>query len=78
MMKVARGKVHKYLGMTLDFAILKIVKVTMLKYVDEIIGSWDKACSELDDRYKAVSDYLGARGLLLQHPMMYSRLMRMR
>ncbi len=27
----------------------------MLKYVDEIIGSWDNACSELDDRYKAVS-----------------------
>ncbi len=27
----------------------------MLEYVDEIIGSWDKACSELDDRYKAVS-----------------------
>jgi hypothetical protein len=41
--------------MTLDFATSKIVKVTMLKYVDEIIGSWDKACSELNDRYKAVS-----------------------
>ncbi len=27
----------------------------MLEYVDEIIGSWDNACSELDDRYKAVS-----------------------
>ncbi len=55
MMKVARGKVHKYLGMTLDFATLKIVKVTMLKYVDEIIGSWDKAWNELNDGYKAVS-----------------------
>ena len=54
-MKAARGKVHKYLGMTLDFATSKIVKVTMLKNVDEIIGSWDKACSELDDGYKAVS-----------------------
>ncbi len=54
-MKVARGKVHKYLGMTLDFATLKIVKVTMLEYVDEIIGSWDKACSELNDGYKTVS-----------------------
>ncbi len=39
MMKVAQGKVQKYLGMMLDFATLKIVKVTMLKYVDEIIGS---------------------------------------
>jgi hypothetical protein len=55
MMKVAQGKVHKYLGMTLDFTTSKIMKVTMLKYVDEIIGSWDKACSELNDRYKAVS-----------------------
>ncbi len=74
MMKVACGKVHKYLGMMLDFATLKIVKVTMLKYVDEIIGSWDKACSELNDTRL----YLVARGLLLQHPMIYSRLMRMR
>jgi hypothetical protein len=41
--------------MTLDFATSKIVKVTMLEYVAEIIGSWDKACSELDDGYKAVS-----------------------
>ncbi len=41
--------------MTLDFATLKTVKVTMLEYVDEIIGSWDKVCSELDDGYKAVS-----------------------
>jgi hypothetical protein len=41
--------------MTLDFATSKIVKVTMLEYVDEIIGSWDKACSELDGGYKAVS-----------------------
>jgi hypothetical protein len=44
-MKVAQGKVHKYLAMTLDFATSKIVKVTMLEYVDEIIGSWDNACS---------------------------------
>ena len=75
MMKVARGKVHKYLGMTLDFATSKIVKVTMLEYVDEIIGSCDKACSELNDGYRL---YLVAKGLLLQHPMIYSRLMRMR
>jgi hypothetical protein len=57
MMKVARGKVHKYLGMSLDFATSKIVKITMLEYVDEIIGSWDKACSELNDGYKAVSGH---------------------
>ncbi len=55
MMKVAQGKVHKYLGMMLDFATSNTVKVTMLKYADEIIGSRDKAWSELDDGYKAVS-----------------------
>jgi hypothetical protein len=55
MMKMAQGKIHKYLGMTLDFATSKIVKVTMLKYVDEIVGSWDRACSDINDRYKAVS-----------------------
>ncbi len=38
-MKVNQGKVHKYLGMMLDFATLKIVKVTMLEYVDEIVRS---------------------------------------
>ena len=26
----------------------------MIDYVHEIIESWDKACSELDDRYKVV------------------------
>jgi hypothetical protein len=57
MMKVAQVKVHKYLGMMLDFATSKTVKVTMLEYVDEIVGSWDKACSELDDGYKAVSGH---------------------
>jgi hypothetical protein len=34
-MKVAQGKVHKYLGMTLDFAIPKIVKVSMIKHVEK-------------------------------------------
>jgi hypothetical protein len=54
-MKVARGKVHKYLGMTLDFTTPKVVKVTMLEYIDKIFESWDKACCELKDGYKVVS-----------------------
>ncbi len=54
-MKVARGKVHTYLGMTLDFSTPKLVKITMIDYVDEIIELWDKACSELDNGYKVVS-----------------------
>ncbi len=31
------------------------MKVTMIDYTHEIIESWDKACSELDDEYKVVS-----------------------
>jgi hypothetical protein len=38
-MKEARGKVHTYLGMTLDFTTPKLVKVTMIDYVNEIIES---------------------------------------
>ena len=53
-MKVARGKVHKYLGMMLDFATAKLAKVTMIDYVDEIVVAYDKALSELDDGFNAV------------------------
>ena len=54
-MKVACGKVHTYVGMTLDFTESKIVKVTMFAYIDEIVQAWDKACSELEDGYVVVS-----------------------
>jgi hypothetical protein len=43
-MKVARGKVHTYVGMTNDFTESKIVKVTMFDYIDVIVQAWDKAC----------------------------------
>jgi hypothetical protein len=36
-MKVPRGKIHEYLGMTLDFSSPGVVRVTMLKYIDEVI-----------------------------------------
>jgi hypothetical protein len=55
MLKVARGKVHTYLGMKFDFTESKIVKVTMFDYVDEIVQSFDTACSELEDGYTEVS-----------------------
>ena len=54
-MNVAHGKVHTYLGMTLDFKTPKIVTVTKFEYIDEIVESWDKACSDLEDGYKVVS-----------------------
>lgn len=47
-MKVARGKLHRYLGMTMDFTTPKIVKITMLDYVDDVVEAWDKANSEIN------------------------------
>ena len=44
--KVSRGRVNIYVGMTLDFTIDKVVKVTMISYVNEIIETWDKVCEE--------------------------------
>jgi hypothetical protein len=42
-MKVSRGKVHKYLGMTLDFKGRGLVKISMFEYVEEILDTFDKA-----------------------------------
>jgi hypothetical protein len=42
-MMVSRGKIHKYLGMTLDYTVRGQVKITMVDYVDEILIAFDKA-----------------------------------
>jgi hypothetical protein len=42
-MTVSGGKIHKYLGMTLDYSIPGQVKITMLEYVNEILAAFDKA-----------------------------------
>jgi hypothetical protein len=42
-MVVSRGKVHKYLGMTLDFTVRGQVKISMFDYIDEILAAFDKA-----------------------------------
>ena len=47
-MKVHCGKVHKYLGMTLDFSKKGKVTVSMLDYVKDVISSWD-AVKEMKD-----------------------------
>jgi hypothetical protein len=41
-MTVSRGKVHTYLGMTLDYTVRGQVKITMIDYVDEILTAFDK------------------------------------
>jgi hypothetical protein len=55
-MKVARGKVHKYLGNTLDFATAKVVKVTMIDYIHEIIKTWNRACKEFDNGFEFLAN----------------------
>jgi hypothetical protein len=42
-MTVSRGKIHKYLGMTLDYTVRGQVKITMFNYVDEILTAFDKS-----------------------------------
>jgi hypothetical protein len=42
-MMVSRGKIHKYLSMTLDYTVRGQVKITMFDYVDEILTAFDKA-----------------------------------
>jgi hypothetical protein len=48
MVVVHRGKIHKYLGMTIDFNTKGIVEVSMVEYVKDIITAWDKASEESD------------------------------
>jgi hypothetical protein len=42
-MTVSRGKLHIYLGMTLDYTTRGQVKITMFDFLDEIIITFDKA-----------------------------------
>jgi hypothetical protein len=42
-MTVSRGKIHKYIGMTLDYTVRGKVKITMFDYVDDILTVFDKA-----------------------------------
>jgi len=42
-MKVHRGKVHKYLGMSLDFSHKRQCRVTMYDYLDGILQTFDAA-----------------------------------
>jgi hypothetical protein len=42
-MTVSRGKIHKYLDMTLDYTIRGQAKITMFDNVDEILTALDKA-----------------------------------
>ena len=40
---VSRGKVHKYLGMTLDYTVCGQFQITLIVFLDEVLISFDKA-----------------------------------
>ena len=61
-MKVSRGKVHKYLGMTLDFTTKGQVKISMVDYVKEVIDVWDKAPQLDSDGFTKVISRHGKKG----------------
>ena len=42
-MAVSRGKVHKYLIMTLDYTVRGQVQITMIYFLDEVLTDFDKA-----------------------------------
>jgi hypothetical protein len=53
--KVHRGKVHKYLGMSLDFSHKGQVFVTMHDYLDGIIKTYDAPKDKHDDGFLPVT-----------------------
>jgi hypothetical protein len=64
-MTVSRGRVHKYLGMTLDYTIHGQVNISMFVYIDKIInafnraepkGSGTKSSAAPDDLFKVDKD----------------------
>jgi hypothetical protein len=56
-MKVHRGKVHKYLGMTLDFSSKGQCVVTMHDYLDRIVKAYDAAMAKYDDGFLPVTKH---------------------
>ena len=61
-MKVNRGKIHKYLGITLDFSIGQQVKVAMVDSVKEVIAAWDKALKPNHDGFKLLASKKARKG----------------
>jgi hypothetical protein len=54
-MKVHRGKVHKYLGMSLDFSHKGQCRVTMYDYLDGILQAFDAAVEKHGDGFVTVT-----------------------
>jgi hypothetical protein len=48
-LKEHQGKVHTYLGMTLDFSTKYQFKILMVEFVKELIAAWEKAAPKFDN-----------------------------
>jgi hypothetical protein len=57
-MKVCRGKVHEYIGMTLDFSKPGKLKVMMLPYINEIVSDYTKYSKDLKTGVTPAADHL--------------------
>ncbi len=55
-MKVHRGKIHKYPGISLDFSVKGQCCVTMRDYLDGILESFDLAMNEHGNGYLTVGN----------------------
>ena len=53
-MKVSRGNIHKYLGMTLDFTTKGQIKILLIDYIKEVIETWDKVSQPTKDGFTPV------------------------
>ena len=42
-MTVSRGKVHKYLGITLDYTVFGQFQITIIDFLDKVLIAFDKA-----------------------------------
>jgi hypothetical protein len=60
-MAVHRGKVHKYLGMTLDFSTKRQVKISMIDYVKEVVAAWDNVPKHNNDGFTEVKSKRGRK-----------------
>jgi hypothetical protein len=72
-MKVARGKVHTYLGMKLDFTIAGVVIVSMINYIQDVIKEWEDSTSKLNNGFERV---IRRQKMQQQLLMTYSRSMK--
>ena len=57
-MKICWGKIHKYLGMTLDFTVSGEVKITMIPYVKEIIQQFKEHDKSQSTAAKPAAEHL--------------------